>query len=369
LKAVGYRDRTIALHYLKLIAPMVIGGYVLGLGLGRWLGAVITGLYAEFFRFPRFVHQVPANLALLALGIVALTAILGTLTAVAATVCLSPAEAMRPPAPGRYRRALLERLPRVRLGPALRMILRNIERRPLRAALTIGGIASALAIVVLGNFFRDAIDAIVETQFNLSMRGDVIVWMTDPVDAAAGRSLARIPGVLQVEPGRRLAVRFRHGQRIEKGLVEGHEVTAQLQRVIDVDSRESFTPVSGLLMTDRLAEKLGVVPGDVVTVEVREGRREVLQLVLERTVRSPDVDAVCPWQFSPWAGALPQQPHADANADPPDDDWFDSRIGDPVQRREAGMNDRPRAEKRQRPVSPCGHQRQVVLPIRTRDTS
>lgn len=285
LKALGYRDRTIALHYLKLVAPMVVGGYLLGLLLGRWLGSMLTGVYAEFFRFPAFEHRIPPDLAWIGLGIVAGTAVLGTLTAIASTVQLSPAEAMRPPAPGRYRRALLERMPRLRLAPALRMILRNIERRPLRAALTTGGIAASVAIVIMGNFFRDAIEAIVDTQFNLQMRGDVIVWMNDPVDAAAARALARLPGVLQVEPGRRLAVRFVHGHRSEKALVDGHEPAPRLQRVVDVDQRLALAPADGLLMTDRLAEKLGLRPGDTVTVELREGRRSVLRMVLQGTVR------------------------------------------------------------------------------------
>lgn len=284
LKALGYRDGAIALHYLKLVAPMVLGGYLLGLLLGRWMGGMLTGLYAEFFRFPTFQHGIPASLAWTGLGIVVVTAVLGTLTAIAATVRLAPAEAMRPPAPGNYRRALLERLPRLRPGPALRMILRNIERRPLRAALTVGGIAASVAIVVMGNFFRDAIEAIVDTQFNLQMRGDVIVWMTDQVDAGAGRELGRQPGVLQVEAGRRLAVRFIHGHRSEKGLVDGHPDIARLQRVVDVDQRVAQAPVDGLLMTDRLAEKLHLRPGDLVTVEVREGRREVLRIPLQATV-------------------------------------------------------------------------------------
>ncbi|MBC5783475.1 FtsX-like permease family protein [Ramlibacter sp. USB13] len=284
LKALGYRDRSIALHYLKLVAPMVLGGYLLGLVLGSGMGRMITGLYAEFFRFPSFVHRITPELAWIALAIVATTAVLGTLTAIASTVRLSPAEAMRPPAPGSYRRALLERVPRLRLAPALRMILRNIERRPLRAALTTGGIAAAVAIVVLGNFFRDAIEAIVDTQFNLQMRGDVIVWMNDPVEASAGRELARLPGVLQVEPGRRLAVRFVHRHRSEKGIIDGHVAVPQLQRVVDVHQHLALAPADGLLMTDRLAEKLRLRPGDTVTVEVREGRRSVVQLVLQGTV-------------------------------------------------------------------------------------
>lgn len=285
LKALGYPNRAIAWHYLKLVAPMVGGGYLLGLLLGSWLGAGLTRLYADFFHFPSFEHAIPLPLALVALGIVAATAILGTLTAIASTVRLSPAEAMRPPAPGRYRRALLERVPRLRLAPALRMILRNIERRPLRAAVTTGGIAAAVAIVIMGNFFRDAIEAIVHTQFDLAMRGDVIVWTTDQVDASAARELARLPGVLQVEAGHRVAVRFTHGPRSENSLIDGHAAAPQLQRVVDVDGQQALAGTHGVLMTDRLAAKLGLRPGDVVTVQVREGQRQERQVVVERTVR------------------------------------------------------------------------------------
>lgn len=285
LKALGYRNRTIALHYLKLVAPMVLGGYLIGMLLGRWLGSLFMGLYARFFRFPTFEHHISVELALLALALVVCTAVLGTLTAIAATVRLSPAEAMRPPSPGRYRRSLVERLPRLRIAPATRMILRNIERRPLRAAVTVGGIAAAAAIMVMGNFYRDAIDIIIETQFNQAMRGDVTVWTVEPVDAGASRELARIPGVLQVEADRQVAVRFVNGPYSEKGQIQGRAARPQLQRIIDVDRRVALPGGGGLVMTDRLARKLHLKPGDKVTVEVREGRRGVLEVPLERTVR------------------------------------------------------------------------------------
>jgi putative ABC transport system permease protein len=285
LKALGYPNRSIALHYLKLITPMVACGYLLGVLLGHGLGTGLTRLYADFFHFPSFEHRIPLSLAATALAIVALTAVLGTLTAIATTVRLSPAEAMQPPAPGHYRPALLERLPGVHLAPAPRMILRNIERKPMRALVTIGGIAIAVAIVIMGNFFRDAMAAIIHTQFNLAMRGDLTVWATDHVDASAARELARLPGVLQVEAGYRVAVRFINGSRSENSLIEGLAASQQLQRVVDVDQRVAFAGTHGVLMTDRLADKLGVKPGDTVTLQVREGRRQEKQVVVERTVR------------------------------------------------------------------------------------
>ncbi|WP_293606521.1 ABC transporter permease [Polaromonas sp. UBA4122] len=46
LKALGYSNRSIAAHYLKLVTPMVGIGYLLGLLLGDWLGGQLTALYA-----------------------------------------------------------------------------------------------------------------------------------------------------------------------------------------------------------------------------------------------------------------------------------------------------------------------------------
>ncbi|MBE7939605.1 MULTISPECIES: ABC transporter permease [Ramlibacter] len=285
LKALGYGNRAIALHYLKLVLPMVLGGFALGLLAGDQLGAGLMGLYAEAFRFPLLQHRLAPWLAATGLAIVALTAVAGTLTAIAATVRLSPAEAMRPPAPGRYRRALLERLPGLRAGTGLRMILRNVERRPLRSGLTVAGIALAVAIVVMGNFFRDAIELIIHANFDLAMRGDLAVWTTETVDASARRELLRVPGVLQVEAGRSVPVRLVHGARSQKAQVEGFADPALLRRIVDVDLQPATPGRDGLVLTDRLAEKLGLRVGDTVTLEVREGRREVRQVVLEGTVR------------------------------------------------------------------------------------
>ena len=109
-------------------------------------------------------------------GLTLATAVLGTLNAIAATARLAPAEAMRPQAPGRYRRTLFERMGIRHIPTSLRMILRQMERRPGRTALAVGGVAASVAIVVMGNFLRDAIESIVDTQFTLAMRNDVAVW-------------------------------------------------------------------------------------------------------------------------------------------------------------------------------------------------
>lgn len=285
LKALGYPDVTIGAHYLKLVLAIVALGLILGVGLGDWLGGQLTGLYAEFFRFPHFEHRLAPHLVVVSGALTLITAVAGTLNAIAATVRLSPAAAMRPPAPGRYRRTILERLGIRRITPAVRMILRNMERRPFRTTLSVLGVAAAVAIVIMGNFFRDAMETIVDTQFTLVMRNDVAVWTSEPVDDAAARELLRLPGVLSVESSRFVPVTLVNGHRRERSLIRGYAAMPELYRIIDADNRQTRPEGDGLILTDRLAEKLGVRIGDRLRVEVLEGRTRTLELPVDGTVR------------------------------------------------------------------------------------
>ncbi len=286
LKALGYPNGSIAAHYLKLVLVIVLAGLLIGVPFGDWLGGLFTGLYAESFQFPRFDHTLPAWLVVVSVGVTVGMAVVGTLNAILATARLAPAEAMRPPAPGRYRRTLFERLGITRIAPALRMILRNMERRPLRTALSIGGVAASVAIVVMGNFFRDAIDYVVDSQFNVAMRSDVIVWMSEAVDDSARHALAHLPGVLAVESGRDVAVRFVNGHLSQRGSIQGFAHTPELRRVVDIDNRQiGQLEGAGVVMTDRLADKLALRVGDRVRVQVLDGRRRAVEVPLSATVR------------------------------------------------------------------------------------
>lgn len=289
LKALGYPSVAIAAHYLKLVLLIVLPGLAMGIALGDLFGGLFVDLYGEFFRFPSFEHRIALWLLATSAGIAFATAALGTINATASVLRLAPAEAMRPSAPGRYRRTWSERAASaLRLGdmpPALRMILRNMERRPLRTALSVGGVAAAVAIVILGHFVRDSMDDIVDATFNVAMRGDVIVWMAEPVSDAARHEIARLPGALQVEAGRDVAVRFSHGHRSERAAIQGYAARPTLRRIVDVERREALPSADGLVMTDRLAAKLDLRVGDRVRVETLEGRRVERALPVIATVR------------------------------------------------------------------------------------
>ena len=223
LKALGYTDRSIALHYIELALLVAAAGTAAGLALSIWFGESLLALYAQVFRFTALEYRTVPSVAGIAVLAVAAAAALGAYAAIRAVVRLSPAQAMQPPAPPLYRATFLERLGLARrAGPGARMVIRNIERRPLRAALTVAGIAAAVALQISGAFWADAIAHIVDVQFHQVQRGDVLLGFTSPVGLSATQSLLRLPGVLDAELTRSEPVRVSaHGRREDTALT-GH---------------------------------------------------------------------------------------------------------------------------------------------------
>jgi putative ABC transport system permease protein len=276
LKAFGYRDRDVGIHYVKLVLIIAIAGAIAGSMVGAWLGQAMGELYLEFFRFPALEYRLRPFVVATAVALTAGAALVGVLRAVRKAVRLPPAEAMRPPPPAAYRETFVERvgLHRV-LDQPTRIILRNLERQPIKALFTVVGISSACAILVAGLFFGDVIDHVIRIQYGVAQREDVTISFVEPTSRSALHELRALPGVQYAEPFRSVPVRFRNGHRSYDTGIEGIPADAHLRRVISRELRPIDVPSEGLLLTDRLARILGVRPGDEVTVEVMEGRRRI----------------------------------------------------------------------------------------------
>jgi putative ABC transport system permease protein len=274
LKAFGYTNAEVGLHFLKRVAVVGGRGAAVGIGLGSWLGASFTEFYTRYYQFPAVQYRAGVGLLVGAGAVSAIAALIGAFNAVRGVVSLPPAEAMRPEPPASFRPTLVERMGLQRwLSPAGRIILRNLERRPWQALLAIVGIALGVAILVVGGYFGDAIDHILVVQFNTVQREDITLTFTQPLSGRVRHDLAQLPGVLRVEPFRAVPVRLRYEQRSRLGGITGLSSPSTLHRLIDSDLRAVALPSDGLVLSQTLAELLHVHLGDALTVEVLEGAR------------------------------------------------------------------------------------------------
>jgi putative ABC transport system permease protein len=279
LKAFGFSNRQVGWHYLKFALVIVVAGTVIGAVGGDLLGRKLVEMYHLFFRFPKLEFLLATN-ALVAAGVVcALAALVGVRGAVRAAVDLPPAEAMRPEPPTRYRPALVERFRAGRALPAsIRMMFRNIERRPWRAFLTSAALALATGILVVPSAFRDGINYVMDYQWDIIQRQTAFVALIEGGPARALADLRHLPGVTLAEPVRSAPVELRAGSRMRRLSVQGLPEQAVLNRVIDAHDREIALPPHGIVLSGKLAEVLGIGPGDEVNLRVLDGKRAELRV-------------------------------------------------------------------------------------------
>lgn len=287
LKALGYPDRSIAVHYTCWGLAISLAGTLLGTVGGAFLGRGMLGMYNAYFRFPELAYRLEPNIVVGAVAIGFVAAILGANSAVRQAVRLQPAEAMRPEPPATYRVSLAERfgLQRLLSQPA-RIVLRNIERQPVRSLISVGGIGCSLAVLIVGVFSVDSLDLMMAVQFRQVQRQDVQLAFAEPVSHEGFHALQRLPGVVAAEPLRSAPVRLRSGGRSRQLAIMGLPASAELYRVFDVASQSPVDlPPDGIVLSSKLAEILGAQPGQDVTVEVLVGRRAVRDVTVIGTVK------------------------------------------------------------------------------------
>lgn len=279
LKAFGYTNLALMWHFTKLITLIVILGVTVGLGVGVWLTQTMTTLYMNIYKFPYLRFVVSPSVVASAAAISLAAALLGAAYSVYRAVSQPPAEAMRPEAPAMYRETLVERLGLKRLlAQPTRMILRHIERQPVKSTMTILGISFSVAILMAGLFFADAVNVMIQVQFGFAQREDLAVMFVEPTSYRAYYELLNLDGVEYGEPFRAVPVDLKKGHRSFRTAIQGLEPDSDLVRLIDTSLRPVAIPAEGLVLTRYLADVLGVQAGDLINVEVLEGSRPVRDL-------------------------------------------------------------------------------------------
>lgn len=300
LKALGFPTTPLVLHYLKLVGLVVLLGTALGVAGGVIFGRAMIASYHGFFRFPHLAFQLTPWSILAGAAISFASATVGVLTALQTVIKLKPAVAMQAAGPLRFRASAIERLfGSWSLGPRQTMVLRNLVGRPWRTALTTLGIAFAVPMVVLGLFWHDAIDHMMDVQFTLIERGNLFVTFPHPLDRSIVRDLAHEAGVLAVEGQRIVPVRLRAAQRSYLTSIIGLPANSELRQPHDAALRKIGVPATGVILTRRLGERLGVSAGDTIRVEVMEGHRHARNLPVAALVEEAvgmavymDIDAL-----------------------------------------------------------------------------
>jgi len=95
--------------------------------------------------------------------------------------------------------------------------------------------------------------------------------------SAATLGIGQLPGVMSTEPMRAVSAKLRFGPHEHRGAVQGVPARQHLFKVYDASGHAVDLPPEGLVLSTMLAKVLGAGIGDLVTVEVLDGRRPVFR--------------------------------------------------------------------------------------------
>jgi putative ABC transport system permease protein len=286
LKAFGYDNIAICIHYAKLVILIISAGLIGGIAVGIWFGKMLGGIYMEVYRFPSLIYVLHPSVIILAVVISITSALAGTLHSLWRAAKQQPAEAMRPEPPAKYKITLIEKTVLGRkLSQPSRIIARNMERKPIRTFLSIMGIAVACATMISSGFFKDSINFIVHVQFVLSQKEDMKVGFAEPTSRRAIYELKELEGVQHAETFRTVPVKLKFGHRSYKTVIKGIEPDSRLHLLLDTNLQPVSPPPAGIMLNDYLALILGVKVGDLLTVEALEGSKAIRQVPVVALVK------------------------------------------------------------------------------------
>jgi putative ABC transport system permease protein len=162
------------------------------------------------------------------------------------------------------------------------MVLRQLERHPVKTAFSLLAISMSVAIVVVGNFMRNSVDEVIRTQFYDVQRYDLSLATVEPLTIDAVNELANMPGVERCEPRRFVSVRLRAGNRARRVGIVGLPQDASLMRLKTRTGHFVDLPSEGLVISKKLAQVLGVRAGETVRVEALQDKRPVADVLIVR---------------------------------------------------------------------------------------
>ncbi len=288
LKAIGYDNKELMLHFVKFAATAGLVGGIMGALLGYWLGGATTKMYVEYFTFPQLTNKFYPVLSLIGISVSIVFSILGTFKGVRHIMRLEPAEAMRQASPPVGGAVFVEKFQLFwkSLDAQWQMIIRGMLRNKGRTLVAVFSAAMGSSIVVLAFGFVDSMDEMVSLQFERVLRSDYHLTFNSERSYSAFDEIKHLPGVTHAEPVLNVPCTFKVKNHVKRGAIMGIVRDGELTTPLNGEGQAIALPKAGLLMTDRLMDRLELQAGDYVEAVPIKGERIAKKLPVVQGIDS-----------------------------------------------------------------------------------
>lgn len=269
LKAIGYRNGQVLMHYVKYALITGILGGAIGAILGMALAGGMTRMYLDYFNIPllriEFYYSFLLYAVLLSSVFCALSGIIGARGALK----IAPADAMHSEAPKSGKRILLERIPFFwrRLSFSNKMVSKNIFRNKKRTLFVLAGITLTYAMMLFTTSMPDVMNQMMNEHFREFQKMEYNISFRNPVRQAAVRDLEHLIDVDYMEGKLEYPFELTNGNKKQAVNVIGLNRDTKFYTFHDGNGVKTEIPRQGMLISENLASALAVGKGDLVQIK------------------------------------------------------------------------------------------------------
>lgn len=288
MKALGYGSLAIASKYLGYALLATVGGSILGVLIGE---KVIP--WVIVFAYSIIYPNLPAILTPyeLKFAVMASVAAVGCITVATMFACYrelnaQPAVLMRPPAPKKGKRVLLERIGLIwkHLNFSWKSTVRNLFRYKKRFIMTVFGISGCMALLLVGFGLKDSIFEISALQYKNIQIYDGMIYKQDNLsDTDEEKLTAYLMENAEVErfmDVNMTGVTLKSGKKERYAYQMVFSTLDNIDQYVHFQNRETDEKYEltdqGVIISEKTAKLLNVQVGDTIEIKDEEnGNKEV----------------------------------------------------------------------------------------------
>ena len=287
LKATGYSNTQVMLHYVKYALAAGISGGALGSILGMILAGAMTQNYLLYYNIPLLKTGFYFSYIVIAMLLAFLICAFAGVAGARGVMKIAPADAMRAESPKKGKRILLEKASFFwkRLSFSQKMTGKNIFRNKKRTLFVLTGVILTYALMVFTTSMPDVIDQMMNRHFEEFQRMDYTISFSTPVDKSVLPDMKHIVDVTYMEGMIEYPFELANGNREQSVSIIGLSRDTKFYSFQDLNKKPIAVPERGILLSENLANFLGLSKGDSVQVKSYLPNREDEYLTVKGVVK------------------------------------------------------------------------------------
>lgn len=286
MKALGFTNVQVLIYYMSYSTIIAVSGSLIGSILGTYMGFSITKLLNQYFNLPLSNTQIYGEFVIPAFLLTLIFCLFAGYNSCKIIFKIMPSEAMREKSPISGKKIVVEKVDFIwrNINKLERIIMRNLFRYKRRVLLTSLGVIFSSAILLVAFSMNDSVNFMIKQQYGSIQNYDIKVKFSKLLSINDLSTIKDIQHVVEFEPILETGIELSNGWKSKEVGFTALTQNPKMYKVEDKSGNSVTLPQNGLLISEKLANILGIKVNDSVNVKFFFPEKEEKKMVVKGIV-------------------------------------------------------------------------------------